>query len=137
MNPGSQGGRIAISSADEDSAMPARHPVQVDEIATVECQYGPTLARGEGKDVGTFDPLVSPASFLDREDIVAKRPQLDNDLKGEILVSIESGHPSCVLILADGPVDLLGVLVVIGPGRLEIDLGQVGMTIEDFVIGKP
>lgn len=136
MNPGGQGGRVAISSADQDAAMTAHLPVKIDEIATVECQHGPIQADGECQDVGVLDPLVPLASLLDREDVEAKLSQLDDDRIFEILVGIQPGHPSRILIRADGLIDLLAVAVVIIPGGFQVDPGQVGMTIEDLGIGQ-
>jgi hypothetical protein len=49
---------------------------------------------------------------------MSQSPQLHDDVIGEILVAVQSGHPSGFLVFLDRLINCLTVLVVIRPGGL-------------------
>jgi hypothetical protein len=106
----------------------------MDEVTAVERQHRSALGAREGQDSGIRDPKVPLARLLGCQDIVTKAPQLFDDRVGEILVALELGHPSAFLIVPYRLVDRFRVLVVIGPGGLQVRLGQIGVVLEDALI---
>ncbi len=82
-------------------------------MAPIERQHGSTLTDGKCQGLRIFDPPVAPPRILDGEHVVAKPAQFPDDQVIEILIAIQPGHSSGVLVLADGRVDLLEVLKVI------------------------
>ena len=74
---------VRVELANDDPGMRRLLPVKADEMQAIQGEHRPVLARGKGKYFGVGQGLVSFAGFLNREHVVAQRPQFFDDRQGE------------------------------------------------------
>ena len=70
MNPSRLSLKITIKGADDDATMVWLFLVELDEVSSVESQYGATSFNGKSQDRRIRPSLIAVAGFENRENIV-------------------------------------------------------------------
>ncbi len=106
--------------------------VQLNEVLSVEGQYGSSQAKCKGQNFIIRNCLLCLAGFQNRQDIVPQTAQFINDWLWEIFVGIEHCHVSGILIFTDCLLDLITARSYIGPSVNKILSPQRGIHLQNL-----
>jgi len=127
-----QGFTVCIPSTTDDSIVNCRLAMQPFKITPVECQDDP--AEGARRCQNMRVIAAGLIRFLNREYVMPQQAKELYDRVVKVLVSIETGHASHLDIADYGLVNLVAMLVVVSPCRLQVSGRQTLNTGQDSTI---
>jgi hypothetical protein len=136
VNPHRQRREVWVERAYEDPEMTGSRPMKADEMAAVQRDQDSLLGDSEAQHLGIGDALTCPTALGRRQHIVTKLPKLENDREWEILIAVDPGHGSCVLVVGNLLVDLVAVGTRKRPRIRQILGSQRGITAQEVGLAR-
>jgi hypothetical protein len=92
VDAGGLAGEVAVLGAGDDPGVRRAPVVEVDEVATVDREQGPTAVTRQSQHDRIWDRLLGEAGVEHGEHVVTEPAQFLDDGLGEVLVGEEAGH---------------------------------------------
>lgn len=116
MDTGRLASEVSIHRADDDSMVRWSMSVQTYEVLPIQRNDRTLIGNGKVENGFVFYRLTSLSGLLSRMHIMAQSTEFLDGGQREVLVGVQPGHGSRLLVFADLLVDLCFVESYIGPG---------------------